>query len=416
MMAFHQSREAYSFLPRYGAHAFPSRSASRRWDRGQQQQGGATTGPQQPPPPRTPGPAGPLPPTPTVAHIFDIKRWRHLPDETPPRLIETQPLSLFYHADENLTHAIRALKKVKNPSSDSFRRKCERVHRAQRDVLHAIHLVYAGMEEAFKADRAYRRRLPPEDQRELDVGFSENILFAAQALSKGFRIRGIEQFTPELVQPAKELCASMEAVKYRFRRAALTRPAVGSHETLWGVLSDFDTFWTAFEQKICFSYFSVTYSGKPSREDETDMFQVLMSETIIRGLEKKLLTHDQLLAFDPSIIVSLPRLTILNGLINMPDVVNMTDPESAFRWFRTKASLLRDLRDRLRALPPHDLTLLEQDLAGHEAERRTDLSERATELGAIYRNVCAVADEMSRLREFVGILQGVFKMHCEGKA
>lgn len=49
----------------------------------------------------------------------------------------------------------------------------------------------------------YRAQLPPEDQRELEGGFSENILFAAQALSRGFRIRGIEPFTAELVEPGK---------------------------------------------------------------------------------------------------------------------------------------------------------------------------------------------------------------------
>lgn len=193
------------------------------------------------------------------------------------------------------------------------------------------------MDSGLKAGREYRCSLPPEDQRELEGGFSENILFAAQALTRGFRIRGIEGFTAELVAPARQLCASMDALRLAFKRRAVLPPmsiaastsreenntirltttpssntaAAGTaandnisdsatasttattstatnnyntplfvgnclpeHGDLFPVLAEFDVAWTRFEQKICFCYFSVTYSGRPGRQDETDMFQV----------------------------------------------------------------------------------------------------------------------------------------------
>ena len=107
--------------------------------------------------------------------------------------------------DENVTQTIHALRKVRDTSTTQFRRRNERVHQAQRLLLEAVHLVYSDMPERDKATRDYRNGLPPEDQRELEGGFSENILFAAQALSRGFRIRGIESFTADLIEPGEFL-------------------------------------------------------------------------------------------------------------------------------------------------------------------------------------------------------------------
>lgn len=71
-------------------------------------------------------------------------------------------------------------------------------------------MVYLEMPNALKSNRDYRNELPPEDRLELDDKFSENIMFAAQALGRGFRIRGIEAFTAELSDPARILCAAIE--------------------------------------------------------------------------------------------------------------------------------------------------------------------------------------------------------------
>lgn len=169
---------------------------------------------------------------------------------------------------------VLSLKRIRNVNSIRFRRRNERVHRAQRLLLDSIYLIYTDVDDDYKSPREYRRQLPPEDQRELENGFSENILFAAQALARGFRIRGIEQFTSELVEPAKQLCATMEALRYVFRSRAIECGAGLPYNDLWSVIGDFDLAWTWFEQKICFCYFTVTYQGRPAKIDETDMYQV----------------------------------------------------------------------------------------------------------------------------------------------
>ncbi|KAJ3330717.1 hypothetical protein HDU76_005028 [Blyttiomyces sp. JEL0837] len=275
------------------------------------------------------------------------------------------PLTLYYHADEHLTHCVKSLKKVRDIASDTFRRRNEKVHRAQRLLLDTIYLIYLDTDEEYRSSREYRRQLPPEDQRELEGGFSENILFAAQALSKGFRIRGIEQFTSELVEPAKALCAALDALRFVFRTKSLIAPTP-FHFDLFDVIKDFDVAWTAFEQKICFCYFSVTYHGRPGRVDETDMFQVLMSETILRAVKRNYITTEQMQSFDPTVILAIPRLSILAGLIHSPDIVNLTDPENAFRWFRSKTAALRRIQAELRTLRKREIVKLERMLADTE--------------------------------------------------
>jgi hypothetical protein len=189
--------------------------------------------------------------------------------------------------DKNLLKSIRILQKIKDSTTSSFRKKSDKLHRAQKLLLDTLYLIHTLSDEEYKSARDYRRQLPPEDQRELEGSYSENILFAAQALSHGFRIRGIEQFTTDLYEPAKEVCASLEALRYVLNRAACTTPgiltstfAMGQEEhkvvleRVFGALFDFDKAWTQFERSICFCYFSVTYSGRPGQVDQTDMFQV----------------------------------------------------------------------------------------------------------------------------------------------
>ncbi|KAI9328681.1 hypothetical protein DFJ73DRAFT_800543 [Zopfochytrium polystomum] len=332
-----------------------------------------------PPPPPLPPPTVPPPPAnnaaaPNVSAIFRLRTWKKLRGEVPPRLNEAMPLSLFYHADEYLTRAIKNLQKLTDTSSETFRRRNERVHRAQRLLLESIYLVYQDTDDTpyYRAPRDYRRQLPADDQRELDGGYSENILYAAQALSQGFRIRGIEGFTAELVQPARELYAALEAVRFVFRSRAVRDPSP-VHEDLFEVLRAFDYAWAAFEQKICFCYFSVTWgaAGAAGVQD-MDMLQVwsfsiLMSETILRATSRGYLHRDQIQSFDPTAIVAVPRLTLVTALRHMPDCVNITGAETPFRWFRHRVAVLCQIRDLLATCGDDEVAALERLLADADA-------------------------------------------------
>ncbi|KAJ3224974.1 hypothetical protein HK099_007603 [Clydaea vesicula] len=352
----------------------------------------------------------------SVATIFQVQQWKLLPSEKIPILNEAKPLSLFFHADKKLTTEVKNLKKLKDPATRQFSKQNEKVHKQQKLLLDTINIIYQEMDESLRSSRGYRAQLPPEDQRELEEGFSENILFAAQALTRGFRIRGIENFTHDLLEPARTLCASIEALRMVFRKYSLEPNSFRTHEKLYPVLKDFDASWTKFEQKICFCYFQVTYHGRPGKQDETDMFLVLMSETILRAVSENLVTLENMQNFDPQLMFAIPRLTIVSALVHMPDCINITDREVGFRWFRQKSELLQNLKANLNTFSKEELQELEKLLANNEdctnnfefKENKEDLFKKC------YKNICLVADDLQsgpRAKEFVSILQKAFSMH-----
>ncbi|KAJ3077117.1 Lateral signaling target protein 2 [Podochytrium sp. JEL0797] len=320
------------------------------------------------------------------------------------------PLTLYYHADEAVDKAITSLSKIGSTRTDAFIRKNEKLHANQRTLLDAIYILYCEIDEDMKSPREYIRQLPPDDRRELSGAFSENIFFAAQALAQGYRIRGIEQFTSELIDPARQLIASMDALRYVFRNRLFRVGPAPSHHDLFPVLQDFDASWTAFEKKICFFYFSATYHGTPGRIDETHLFQVLMSETIIRALSNAHITLEQVQSFDPSLIIAIPRLTLFAALYHSPNMVNVTDAQNAFRWFRSKAWLLFQVKQRVLDLTVQQVDVLERMLA--DAEGSVFEEEDAVVKG-IFVDICSVSDQLIRSKEVVAMLSCVFAMHRE---
>lgn len=108
--------------------------------------------------------------------------------------------------------------------SSRFHRGTRRIHAAQKILLDTIFYIYMGLPSSVHSSRTYRQLLPVEDQRELEDTFSENILFAAKVISHGFRILGIEAYTEVLQEPARQLCAALEALRHVFRSRALSDP------------------------------------------------------------------------------------------------------------------------------------------------------------------------------------------------
>lgn len=143
------------------------------------------------------------------------------------------------------------------------------------------------------------------------------------------------------------------------------------------MLRDFDKAWAKFEQKICFwyptitlipfSYFHVTHGDRSSRADDTQMFQVLVSETIMRAVRHDIISDEDINNFEPRVILAIPRLAIVSALVHLPDCVNVTDSENGFRWFRQKAEKMKVLKSLLAEFSKEDITILEEMLVDCEA-------------------------------------------------
>jgi hypothetical protein len=298
-------------------------------------------------------------------------------------------------------------------------------------LLDAITLVYVQLDERDKISKSYRNMLPREDFEELERSFSENILFAAESISHGFTIRGIERFTPLLFEPSKTLCASLDALRYVFRMAALddlnspftTTPSIVS------VLKDFDRAWTSFEELVCVAYHEVndttrdeSASSSPRNNsarlrrrgtlklEELDMATVILSEAVLHGLENGLVHLDDINELEPSLMIAIPRLAVLRILFNPSDLIPISDGRDGFRWFRGKAEEIKELSGDVCALDSESRALLEKSLATGDwkGENGSDT------LKMLFVRVCAVSDVLQSgkvAKEISTILQKVFMMH-----
>ncbi|KAJ1979321.1 hypothetical protein H4R34_002875 [Dimargaris verticillata] len=313
---------------------------------------------------------------PVISQIFQNPKWKSAPIPRLPNISRNKPLAMYFLAEEKLMSAVALLELCHNPHGSNFKECADRVHMCQRILLNTIYLVYSGMDDTWKSSRTYRQYLPEEDQGELNRSFSESILFAAQALSRGFQIRGIEDRTDVLTFPATELCASLDAVRFVFRHRApecLQAP----YEPLYPVLCDFDRAWTTFERQLCFAYFDVGNDDLRNSGD-TDitvddeqclsMLTVILSETVLRSLEKGIVTQDDIQCFEPSVIFAVPRLAIVFALLYTPDSLQLTDQDNAFWWFRPHVETLRYLRERLQCLAPQALAQLEAMLVSGDQD------------------------------------------------
>ncbi|KAJ1955497.1 hypothetical protein IWQ62_005516 [Dispira parvispora] len=312
---------------------------------------------------------------PVITQIFQCPKWKVT---TTPKLSNTadnKPLAMYFLAEEKLSSAITLLERCSNPASAAFKESADRVHMCQRILLNTIYLIYSGMDPSHRASRNYRQYLPDEDQHELNRSFSESILFAAQALSRGFQIRGIEGQSDVLRRPATELCASLDALRFVFRHRAqgCTR---APYVLLYPVLGDFDRAWTTFERQLCFAYFDVGNSELRNSgnnditvddDQQLELLTVILSECVLRALSRGIVQSDDLESFEPAVILAIPRLSLVHALLYSPDSLSLTDPDQAFWWFRSHAHTLQQVQYTLQRYPEKELGELEHALATGDA-------------------------------------------------
>ncbi|KAJ2359001.1 hypothetical protein GGF43_000436 [Coemansia sp. RSA 2618] len=316
-----------------------------------------------------------------------------------------------FSAEASLAGSIQVLEKTRNTRSPSFRMRADRVHASQAQLLLCIYTLFTQLVSAEgRRSRHYRFYLPEDDQMELDRGFSESVLFAAQALARGFQIRGTESHTDALREPAWMLCSVWAAVRFvLFARGgalwhawtrggsraepgsvgadvgdALSQDAIGA---LRRVLEDFDEAWVRFERELCFAYFGLNNSqvagimdpgdssdsGQIAQEEEFSLLVVLLSETLQRCLLQGLVTEEQMEAMDPQLILALPRLAILHAVSGSGGGVDglcFIESEGCpvFWWFREFADTCRQIHDVVGTWAPPLYELLQKMLVAEEAD------------------------------------------------
>ncbi|KAJ2454114.1 hypothetical protein EV183_001716 [Coemansia sp. RSA 2336] len=300
-------------------------------------------------------------------------------------------------AEAALASSLQVLEKSHNTRSPSFRMRADRVHASQAQLLLCIHTLFTQQVSAEeRQSRHYRFYLPEDDQVELDRGFSESVLFAAQALARGFQIRGTESHTEALREPASMLCSVWAAV--RFVLYARSRPLwdAWTHgcsssspeiDSLRRVLVDFDEAWVRFERDLCFAYFRLNNSqvagfmdpndsgdaGQVAQEEEFSLLVVLLSETLQRCLAQKLVTDEQAESMDPQLILALPRLAILHAIAGGKEGFDglcfvESEGNPMFWWFREYADLCRRIYDTVSTWPLPLYELLQRMLVAEEAD------------------------------------------------
>lgn len=85
-------------------------------------------------------------------------------------------------------------------------------------ILSRLHLE---TDHICRHSKAYRNTLPVQDRQDLQDTYSENVLFSAQAISAGFRIRGLDTSVEGLIQVAHELCQAVDILSCGLRERAL---------------------------------------------------------------------------------------------------------------------------------------------------------------------------------------------------
>ncbi|KAJ2896700.1 hypothetical protein IWW38_001944 [Coemansia aciculifera] len=293
--------------------------------------------------------------------------------EEEPRLVASTAASVA-KAEAALGRAVRVLEKTRDSQSSAFRARADRVHVAQARVLGHVHRLFVRLvAQAEHGSRHYRFYLPEEDQAELDRGFSESVLFAAQALARGFQIRGTEPRTLALRDPAALLCAAWAAVRH-----VIAAKSPDQADSLRRVLADFDDAWVRFERDLCFAYFGLAAATEEEEavpgaiDDEFALLVVLLSETLQRCVSLRLVSQDCVESMDPQVMLALPRLAILHAIHNAHPADSLCFVQSAhapvFWWFRDYAPQCARIAQALAHMPPPLYAVLMRMLVAEEAD------------------------------------------------
>ncbi|KAJ2998845.1 hypothetical protein HDV02_003955 [Globomyces sp. JEL0801] len=313
-----------------------------------------------------------------------------------PRLNETLPLTYIYHATLGLKVSIKKLKD--RPTSTS---RANEVHAFQKVLLDSFFLIYAEMKPIDKAPRLYYSIIPQNDLQELNNSFNETVLFQAQSIALGF-LEGLALITA-LKDAAVDLYATYEATRDIINERTL-KNCLPPYDDLYPQMKIFDAAWAKFEEHLCIWAYSGTRAKR--KRDDILLYQNVMSETLQHCIQKEFIKREQIIDSDPSLMISLPRLMIINSLTLNQESIPMTNPKNDLNWFRKHYDILYKLQNQLNELNEMEMDYLQKRLSFVE-----DLKEiqNGQVIEEIYRQICHIAGTF-HASELNAVLHRVFKV------
>lgn len=291
-----------------------------------------------------------------------------------PKADDKSLLARFYHADRALTAVASELDSFDGRAEpDRCSRLVSRLRQGQDKVLSITNQIMEELLGDERAPRAFRAKFPEEVLQENLAG---QLWFGAECLAAGSSIMNRESESSAMRPLAKAVTKSLDNVRNLLRDQCLRNNIPNSQtlrldindaatEQLYESLKIFDRHFAEFELR----YVSAMVQVKSKHEYEMqELICVLFSETLQRGLSIKLLEQDQVDAFDPALMFTIPRLAIITGLVIYPKgPLNMEMPaDQLSEMFRPFRAILINIRDLLRTLNKNELYQLEKLLCTNE--------------------------------------------------
>lgn len=340
-------------------------------------------------------------PTPSVLAIFNPITHHNTQSLLAPPLNKSNLLSLHFHAEQKLTETAITLSRIEHLKGPQFQFLMDQIHHAQALVLDAVYLIYKDMDDGLKCPKPHRSSLPSEDREALETGFREYVLFAAQALTHGFQIRGLEQNTDQLMTPALQLIAAYQAVRQVFYLRATTCPEP-PYQSLYDVLIDFDQAWSQFEAILFMSY----HRTKTELESLPPQFPLLvhaLHKTLHKSIGKGYVQESQVECVDPDLMISLPRLTLLNCILHKKyRLVDLDRPDQCFSWFLPHLPKLIRINKLIKGFTRAQLQTLKIQLSSGESDGNSSSSSEdnsddhleEVQVHQVFKLLCQVADSL----------------------
>ncbi|XP_074068407.1 lateral signaling target protein 2 homolog isoform X2 [Macrotis lagotis] len=286
-----------------------------------------------------------------------VRKWFNRPKRSDPRL-----LAQFFFADERVTQVVTeiiCLDVQEDPQH--YLVLLSQLHASQEQLLAVMEQI---MEENLSGDRRPRDYVVKFPEELLGVNLGSHVLFAAECLVAGSFVE-VDETTQQLLQPlARDLLLSLEQARALLREQSLGRPEPFS-QSLRSALLRFDNLFADFE----FNYVAVVAPMKsPEELEQQQEVAVLFCETVARALELGYLTQEMIDSYEPSLMLTIPRLAIISGLLIHPEgPLNLSPPGATAYVFSPFQSLLQKIQALLIVLSADELFVLERSLCMADA-------------------------------------------------